>query len=284
MLAATSPRSLSFVLLLLLTSLATPACAKREAPSMSDMAAAPAAAPAVAGGQAQGSKGTEAMPRKIVKNATLNLETGGARASREKATQVAERLGGYVVSSSESETGEGNGVNVSMTLKVPSEKLSEALGALRALGTKVRHESVTSEDVSAEFYDLEARLKAQRAIEAQLLEIAKEAKNVTDLLAVQKQLGEIRGEIERMEGRRNLLDRQASFSTVQLSLLEDAPDPSLGTTLVKASRDAREVTSAVLHGGIRLAGVLLPVGLLLGLPVFGFVRLLLWLQRRRVAR
>ncbi len=235
---------------------------------------------ATAAAPAQDGKAPEAAPRKIIKNASLSVEAGSVKAARDGAIQATERTGGYVASSSEHQSGDDGVTSISLTLKVPSEKLGEALLALRGLGTKTIHESVTSQDVSAEFYDTEARLKAQRAIEAQLIEIAKEAKTVPDLLAVQRQLGEVRGEIERMEGRRNQLEHQTSLSTIQLTLHQEAGAASLVSTLASAGRDARAVSAGLLHGGIRLLGVLGPLALFFGPLVLGLLHLARRLRRR----
>jgi hypothetical protein len=262
---------LAFAWFLVLLSVGTPACAKRESDAAASAPAAVEAAPAApqAGGTA--GKLPEAAPRKIIKNASLSIEAEKLSEVRDRVIQVTEKAGGYVATSTEHNSGDDGVTSISLTLKVPVEKLSETLAALRGMGTRTTYENITSQDVSAEFYDLEARLRAQRAIEAQLLEIAKEAKTVPDLLAVQRQLGEVRGEIERMEGRRNQLDHQASLSTIQLSIHRQGGSSSLSTTVSRAGSDAQAVLSALVHGSIRLVGVLGPLALFFGpLGLVGF--------------
>lgn len=282
MTARPAPRNaLAFACALALLSLGTPACAKREATASSasmEAAAAPSASAQGGGGAADGK--LPAAPRKIIKNASLNIEASSVKEARDRAVQAVEKAGGYVATSAENQYGDEGAISVSMTLKVPAEKLSETLLALRALGTKTTHENVSSQDVSAEFYDLEARLRAQKAIETQLIEIAKEAKTVPDLLAVQRQLGEVRGEIERMEGRRNQLDQQASLSTVQLSIQPTPGSSSLATTAGQAASDARTVLSSLIHGSIRTVGVLGPLALFFGPLGYGFFLIGRRLHRR----
>jgi hypothetical protein len=279
-----SPRApLAFACFLVLLSVGTPACAKRESDAAASAPAAMEAAPAKP--QAGGAAGAlpAAAPRKIIKNASLSIEAEKLSEVRDRAIQAAEKAGGYVATSTEHNSGDDGVTSISLTLKVPVEKLTETLAALRGMGKRTTYENVTSEDVSAEFYDLEARLRAQRAIEAQLLEIAKEAKTVPDLLAVQRQLGEVRGEIERMEGRRNQLDQQASLSTIQLAIHRQAGASSLATTVSQAGSDARAVLSALVHGSIRAIGVLGPLALFfgpLGLAGFFLVRRI----HRRITR
>ena len=77
--------------------------------------------------------------------------------------------------------------------------------------------------MTEEYIDLEARLRAQRALEAQFLEIMKTANKVSDALEVQRELANVRSEIERVEGRRRFLENQSSLSTIKVVLQTPAP-------------------------------------------------------------
>jgi hypothetical protein len=79
-------------------------------------------------------------------------------------------------------------------------------------------ESVKGEDVTEEFIDIEARLKTQKALEAQFLEIMKRSNSVEDALNVQTEIARVRGEIEKIEGRKRFLESQASLSTIKIKL------------------------------------------------------------------
>jgi len=280
----TTPRLIALSLAAAL--LGAPGCAQ-SAPSHDHSAPTAAVAQATQAAQAapdqgKNSQAGEVAPRKIIRNAELTIEARDAAASRDRAIRLVEQAGGYVASSTESHGSNDDWVSVSVTLKVPAERLSQVLTELRGLGTQTSHEHVGSQDVTAEFYDLSARLKAQRAVEAQLLEIAKEAKTVPDLLAVQRQLGEVRGEIERMEGRRNQIDSLVSLSTVQLTIQRehDIASASLAGTFKKAGGDAVAVGSSLVHGSIRMVGVLVPLAVFFGPLLYVAFRLLRRLQRR----
>jgi hypothetical protein len=141
-------------------------------------------------------------------------------------------------------------------------------GAWEGTGT----ETVTTRDVTEESMDLEARLKTQRALEAQFLTILKEAKSVSDALAVHKELGQVRGEIERLEGKQRLLQNQIALSTITLRFEQQEPMIALsggrfGRALAQAGADALNVGAAIVIGSIRVLGVLLPVTLLVLLPL-----------------
>jgi hypothetical protein len=228
------------------------------------------------------------MERKIIRNAQLTLEAPKPEEIRAKVQTLAESRGGFVLSADTSTYG---GVStVKIVVRVPAAQFPGVLEALHGVGARVAQENVTGQDVTDEYYDLEARLRSQRAIEAQYLEILKRAVTIKDTLDVQQKLGEIRTEIERAEGRRRLLENQASLSTLTITITREAPASVVHETgffagvkrdVSHAVRDAGEVAVGIVSGGIRLLGVLLPVFVMIVLPFGLFVR---WLWRRGAKR
>lgn len=160
------------------------------------------------------------VERKIVRNADLELEASAPEESQAKITQIVEGKGGFVVEStqSSSDAKATKRDTVTMTVRVPSAKFDEALTEIRQTASRVIVESVKGQDVTEEFIDIEARLKAQKALEAQFLEIMKRSNTVADALNVQTEIARVRGEIEKIEGRRRFLESQASLSTIKISL------------------------------------------------------------------
>jgi hypothetical protein len=228
------------------------------------------------------------LERKIIRNATIMLESKTPDETRAKVQVLAETKGGFVLSSDT--TSNGGYATVKIVVRVPSAQYPAMIDALHNVGARVAQENQTGQDVTDEFYDLEARLRAQRAVEAQYLEILKRAVSIKDTLDVQQKLGEIRTEIERAEGRRRLLENQASLSTFTITILREAPpapvyDTSLsakiGRDVSNALHDAGEVAIGIVSGTIRLAGVLVPIALMIVLP-FVLVARIFW--RRRAKR
>jgi Na+-transporting methylmalonyl-CoA/oxaloacetate decarboxylase gamma subunit len=171
-------------------------------------------------GQADQSQNPPVVERKIIRNADLTLEADAPEEAMTKITAIAESKGGFVVESQQS-TSDAKATKrdvVTMTARVPAAKFNEALDEIRKTASRVLVETVKGEDVTEEFIDIEARLKAKLALEAQFLEIMKQAKSVEDALNVQTQLSEVRGEIERIEGRKRFLENQTSLSTLKIRL------------------------------------------------------------------
>jgi Domain of unknown function (DUF4349) len=185
----------------------------------------------------------------------------GLESSVQKAVQVAERLGGFVVSTSVDSEGARRGTVV---VRVPSVRFGQALRELEGLG-RVRNENVSGVDVSQEFVDLQARLRNWQAQEAVLLRLMDRARTVTDTIRVQGELSRVQLEIERLRGRLDYLEDQTELGTITATFVGAGPAPSRPTTLGRAwqqaVRGALEVVSFVIVG----AGYLVPVAILAGL-------------------
>ena len=146
---------------------------------------------------------TASSDRKIVRNAELNLEAENPEEAQRAITSIAELKGGFVVESqqSSSDIKATSRDTVTMTVRVPADRFGEALDEIRTTATRVVIETVKGQDVTEEFIDIEAQLKAKKALEEQFMAIMKRANSVEDALEVQSQLADVRGEIERIEGR-----------------------------------------------------------------------------------
>ena len=171
--------------------------------------------------QADKSK-TETVPteRKIIRNADLELESAAPEDAQQKITAIAESKGGFVVESQQrsSTSNVTTRDTVTMTVRIPAAKFNESLDEIRKVASRVVVETVKGQDVTEEFVDIEARLKAKKALEDQFLEIMKQGKTVQDALQVQRELANVRGEIEQIEGRKRFLENQTSLSTIKILL------------------------------------------------------------------
>ena len=137
--------------------------------------------------------------RKIIRNADLKLETNSPEESQQKITNIAESKNGFVIETNQTSSDVRTSTRdiVNMTIRVPAAKFDEAITEIRESGNRVIEETVKGQDVTEEFIDIEARLKTQRALEEQFIEIMKRATTVEDALNVQRELAQVRGEIEK---------------------------------------------------------------------------------------
>ncbi len=186
-----------------------------------------AAAPAVkqAGGNAQpaGDLGAKTAPadRKIIYSAKLDLIVKDLDASTKSVeAKLAQHAGRLVRSEVRSDTGARR--TATFTLEVPVDKFRGLVASLKELGIPER-DGVDSQDVTEEYVDVQARLKNLRQQEDKLNELLKERRKeekLEDVIRVGDRIGEVRQQIERVEGRMKYLETRAAFSTVTLTLRE----------------------------------------------------------------
>ncbi|MEZ5345037.1 MAG: DUF4349 domain-containing protein [Pyrinomonadaceae bacterium] len=160
------------------------------------------------------------LERKIIRNADLQLESSSPDEVHQKITAIAENKKGFVVQSrkSNSEARNRGGETVMMTIRVPAEEFNQTITEIRKTANRVVDESVSGNDVTEEFIDIEARLKAKKALEERFLAIMEQSRSVQDALNVQRELANVRSEIERIEGRKKFLENQASLSTIKINI------------------------------------------------------------------
>ncbi|MEP6751208.1 MAG: DUF4349 domain-containing protein [Candidatus Dormiibacterota bacterium] len=106
-----------------------------------------------------------------------------------------------------------------ITFMVPSAKFDDTIDQLAQLG-KVQNEHISGNDVSAQYVDLQARLANQEAQRNAMLALLKRANSISDIIAVQTQIGQITGQIEQLKGQISYIEHNTTYSTVSVSLLE----------------------------------------------------------------
>lgn len=168
--------------------------------------------------------------------ALIGNEFDGARTALES---ISRHHNGYIAKLSIANEGGGQRT-LSVTLRIPVDHLDATLSELRKLG-RVQQESQTSEEVTPQYIDLSARLNNARSTEQRLVEVLRQRTGkVGDILEVEKQIGRVREEIERMDAQRRTLENQVSLASIDVRLTEEArkaldpTPPSAGTAVWNA--------------------------------------------------
>lgn len=159
--------------------------------------------------------------RRIIKTASISIDVKSTEETMSALSTIVDQYGGFVQSSSTWAQGDSTTAG-SAVLRVDADQFEETMENIRGLATVVNGESISGEDVSEEYIDLESRLTNLRAEEKQYLLILGEATTVEDLLMVSDYLSSVRGEIETIEGRLKYLDNQTDLSTITVSVYEEA--------------------------------------------------------------
>jgi hypothetical protein len=157
--------------------------------------------------------------RKLIRNAQLDLEVKSFQSTIDRITALTKSAGGYVDTSNSQKGGNGK-LQGTIVVKVLPQNLDDFLLKLRDLG-QVQNQSVSTDDVTKDYFDTQARLENSRRMETQLQNLLKhENSKVSDLLQVERELGRVRGEIEQMQGQLKLYDFQVQYATVTMQVSE----------------------------------------------------------------
>lgn len=228
-----------------------------------------------------------AEERMIVRTAELSLVVQDTEESVTQIKGIVGTLGGYVVSVKLWR--DQDQLRGSITVRVPAEVLDDALNRFKAIAIKVQRESGSSQDVTEEYSDLSAQLRNLEATEQELLELLRTVREKTgkaeDILAVHRELTQIRGQIEQLKGRMQYLERTSAMSAVTIELIPDVlARPIAGTgwrpseTVASALRALVQTLRFLVAAVIWVILYVLPVALLVLLP---FLALRAFWRRRK---
>ncbi|MEA4813268.1 MAG: DUF4349 domain-containing protein [Anaerolineaceae bacterium] len=282
------------LLIILVFMLALTACAKASLPAQPQMASkemsadygrvesAPAAQPA----------GNSSIPaldtkeRMVIRSATMKVSVADPNKSMQDVSSLAASLGGYVVSSEVGNTSYRDGITYtssSITIRVPADKLDETMAKIRAMAadskTGVIAENVSGEDVTSDYVDSESRLNNLKAAEKQLQELLDNAKDLQYTLDIFKELTEIRGQIEVLQGHMKFLKESAQLSSVTVSFVAEASLKPIQIGGWKPEGTAKEALQALINAAQDLGTFLiwfaiawLPFLIPLGLIIYFIVK------------
>ncbi len=223
------------------------------------------------------------VSRKIIFTGDMHLIVDELDATTAKVQQIVSAATGYIAQS-DVQVRSNNRREADYTVRVPVEQYEDVRTACSKLGSVTRNSS-KSEDVSEEYADLEARIKALKAEEAALTDLLKrENAKLDELMKVRDQIVRNREQIEKAEGRTRLLANKASFSTIRLGIEEkkDYVPPSEETFGGNASNAFSNSWQALVNLGKFLA--IAAVSLVPWLPVIALIVGVVWWQVRRFRR
>lgn len=241
----------------------------------------------LAGGAAQAQQS-----RVIIYTGDISLVVRDTREATTAITELAAAQGGYVAGSNIYQSDDVP--RGSITIRVPAELYQDTLAKLRALAVRVDRESSNTQDVTEEFTDLQARKENLEVTEEALQELLKERQRVgstADILEVYRELTNVRGQIEQIEGRLRYLATQSALSTITINLIPDVlyqPISVAGWQPQGVAKEALQALVVTLQGLGNVAIWLLvfgvPVLLVLVVPLVLAVWVIRWWWRRYRAR
>lgn len=152
--------------------------------------------------------------QKIIRDAYLRFETRDLNKTYQETLDLVKKYNGYLQSD---ESGKGyQEINRSLVIKIPNTHFQSMIDALSGSVSYFDTKRISAKDVTEEFVDIEARLLAKRTLEARYMELLSKAQNVKDILEIERELANIREEIEARQGRLNYLQSQVAYSTIRM--------------------------------------------------------------------
>lgn len=130
-------------------------------------------------------------------------------------------MNGYIVESNSYAAGEGNALEGTITVRIPQSKFASFLQSVEKGSTKIIDRSISGQDVTEEYVDLESRLKSKQVVENRLLEFIEKAEKTEELLKVSKDLAAVQEEIEQLKGKMNYINNKVDLATVTINVMED---------------------------------------------------------------
>ncbi|NOH01834.1 MAG: DUF4349 domain-containing protein [Chloroflexi bacterium] len=232
-------------------------------------------APSSGGG---GDARAASVERIVIQNADLSIVVADVEARMNEIQEMAEKMGGFVVSSSlyQSYTSDYTPVpEGTITIRVPSEKLDEALDKIKADVVEVQNETRSGQDVTAEYVDLKSRLKTYQAAEQELTELMKSAADTDEVVNIFNQLMYYREQIEIIQGQINYYEEAAALSAISIRIIAEEtiqPIQIAGWEPQGVARDAIQDLIYFWQGFvdfvIRFTLYTLPVLVTVGIPLY----------------
>ncbi|RME72296.1 MAG: DUF4349 domain-containing protein [Chloroflexi bacterium] len=227
-------------------------------------------------------------PRLIIYQGSISLVVKDTRQAAEQIARLATEQGGYVANTRIYQSGDVP--RGSVTIRVPAEKYADTLAQLRNMAERVEKENTDSQDVTEEFTDLQARKTNLEYTEAALQKLLEERQKVgrtSDILEVYRELTNIRGQIEQIEGRMRYLANQAALSTISIELIPSVLYQPVSVAGWEPQGVAKEALQALVAALQNLANIaiwlvifVLPLLVILSLPVIVVIWVIRWWWKR----
>ena len=228
------------------------------------------------------------VERMMIYTGRLAIVVDDTAVSMNRIKEIVSSFGGYVANSSSWYEGdpESEQLRAHMTIRVPAESLDEAITRVKDLATKVSQEELSGEDVTEEYTDLSAQVRNLEATETELRELLREVREsqgeADQILKVHQRLTEVRGQIERLKGRVQYLERSSALARVDIDIFPEELKKPVVESGWRPAGIVRNAARALVNTLQVLAGIL--IWLLIYSPVIAIPVVIVLLVRRRRRR
>lgn len=213
------------------------------------------------------------LDRKLIKEGTITFCTDNITSTRKNIFESIQKNKGYLAS--DNSTNYYNRTKNTLIIRVPSKNFDSLLDQVTQGVVNFDEKNINVKDVTADFLDIQARLKTKKALESRYVQLLNKAHSVTEILKVEKEIEKLRADIESTEGRLNYLKSQVSYSTLTISFYKESP---------QLSNDSNKFSDGFKNGWSNLIAffvLIVNVWPFLILFVGGVLCFKFWVKRRR---
>jgi hypothetical protein len=164
---------------------------------------------------------TEQIAKKIIKTGGINFQSENIEKDYKAIRELLPKYNAYIENENQSKSDQQ--INYTLTIRVPSLVYDSLYSSISTIAFRLDNKYSNIEDVTERYYDLKLRIKNKKALEQRYIDLLNKATAVKDILEIERNLNEIRTEIEGLEGQFNYLSKQVNFSTINLSFYEVLP-------------------------------------------------------------
>ncbi|MBI9014517.1 MAG: DUF4349 domain-containing protein [Clostridiales bacterium] len=227
--------------------------------------------------------------RKIIKSASMEIQTLEYELAIQRLTDKVKAIGGYV----ESSNVRGRALDdkystrsAHYTLRIPEQQFMQFMSDMNSIGTIIQENSY-GDDITSQYFDTEAHMKTLKIQEERLLDILRKAEKIEDIITLERELSNIRYQIEGLQGNLKRWDNLVSYSTLTVSIYEvqeiikvEEPPKTLGqkisqkfTESLEDIKDFFEDLAVFGIGSLPLLIVYLPMLLVAALIIRKIIRI-----------
>lgn len=161
------------------------------------------------------------VTRKLIKTGGLDFQSENIEADYQKITALLPKFEAYI--QNENQTKSSQSINYNLTIRVPAVSYDSLFSSLAGMVFRLENKYSNVSDVSDRYYDLKTRIRNKKALEDRYLKLLSKAREIKDILEIERSINQVRTDVERMEGQLKFLKNQVSLSTIELSFYEELP-------------------------------------------------------------
>ncbi|MDR7127916.1 archaellum component FlaC [Algoriphagus sp. 4150] len=163
----------------------------------------------------------EEITKKVIKTGGVDFQSENIEEDYKKIRNLLPRFNAYIENENQSKS--THEIRYNVTVRVPSTSYDTLYSSIAANVFRLDNRYSNTEDVTERYYDLRTRIKSKEALEQKYMELLEKASAIKDILEIEKNLNEVRTDIERLQGQFNYLSKQVNYSTIHLSFYEVLP-------------------------------------------------------------